>query len=149
MNWYKIAQNNLQRVLYHGTGSEKIEGPLMTNTNDPGWFGKGFYATAYLEHAKVYGKHVFEVTTTATKFAEIQIVGQYDKAIYIGDAEEADRIAGGTEKWLQNDSEWAKRFTDVLKSKGYEGIRVSMNGKPDAEVVIFDPSKVTIGYRIL
>lgn len=39
--------NHEHNIVWHGSSSEKIEGEIRMNERDSGWFGKGFYVTAY------------------------------------------------------------------------------------------------------
>jgi len=144
MKIYKIAQ---ELTFYHGTNNI-IDGDFRLSQNDPGWFGRGVYVTSYPEHAKIYGKYVYKVSVNCNKFAEVIVSDNYKKAIYVGDAKIANEKASGNKNFLQNDFEWSNLFSDNLKGMGYCGIKITLNGKPNAEVVIFDPSDVIFGERI-
>lgn len=136
----KIAQN----LFYHGSDSDQIDGPLRINERDSGWFGSGFYVTAYPEYAKRWGKYVYRVSVPSGKFVEVLVHGNYDRVEFLGDAESANQLAGGTNGWIENESKWSLDFTNTVKYMGYSGIRVHMNGRRDVEVVVFDPSTIQI-----
>jgi len=145
MKIYRISQNN---VLFHGSDSEQFEGDIRINERDSGWFGSGFYLTAYPEYAKRWGKYTYQVAYPTAKMAEVNVQGNYDKITFVGEAENANQQAGGNNAWITNESLWSQNFVKALQSMGYGGIRTNMNGHLDVEVVIFDPSAIQILGRI-
>lgn len=132
-----------QWELYHGSNSEQIIGQLRTNERDAGWFGTGFYLTAYPDYAKKWGKHIYRMSVPQKKFAEVQVIGNYKKILF-GDSEFANKEAGGTEGWIENEHLWAQKFTSALKNSGYDGVRVNFDNYKDVEVLVFDPSHIIV-----
>jgi len=130
-------------VLYHGSDSEKIVGNLYSNDRDSGWFGSGFYLTAYPDYALRWGKYVHKMIPPFGKFAIVNCSQDY-KCQYLGDAENANQFAGGTTGWVENEDLWSQKFKSFLANLGYVGIRVNIGEHPDVEIVIFDPSKIRV-----
>ncbi len=139
-NWLESSQWKL----YHGSKSPKIVGQLICNDRDSGWFGSGFYLTAYPDYAKRWGQYVHEMLVPTGKYAEVQSTQDYNKISYLGDAEAANQIAGGTEGWIANEHAWSQAFTGYLKKMGYLGVRVHLGEYQDAEVLVFDPSHIQV-----
>jgi hypothetical protein len=142
--WLEVTQG---WDLYHGSKSEQMVGKFRSNERDAGWFGTGFYLTAYPDYARRWGKHIYRMTVPMGKFAEVQVIGNYKK-IDFGDAEFANQEAGGTEGWIADEMSWAEKFTNALKMSGFDGVRVHFDQNKDVEVLIFDPSQVTLGSMI-
>ncbi len=136
--WLESTQN----ILFHGSDSEKLVGQLYSNNRDSGWFGAGFYLTAYPEYATRWGKFVHKMIAPSGKYAEVNCTDGYNKVEYVGDAEKANQIAGGKEMWIRNSHIWSQSFQNALKQLGYIGVRVNMDQWKDVEVVVFDPSQV-------
>ncbi len=141
---FKTIQESDGITLYHGSNSPKLEGELRMNERDSGWFGTGFYLTAYPEYAKRWGEYVHRLTIPDGKYAKVLCSDGYNKIEYIGDAKKASDMAGGSAAWIENEEEWSVNFTDNLRSMGYIGVRVDMDRYPDVEVVIFDPSIISV-----
>lgn len=129
-------------ILYHGSNSPEMIGPLRFNERDSGWFGNGFYLTAYPEYAKRWGRYIHKMSVPNGKFAHIRCSDGYENIEYLGDTKIAHQLAGGTTGWIENESLWSKNFTKALQQMGYIGIRVDMDRYPDVEVIVFDPSIV-------
>jgi hypothetical protein len=142
------ASSPLPAVLYHGSNSEQFDGPIRVQSRDHGWFGTGFYLTAYPEYALRWGRNVFEMRLPPGKYAEVRVVGNYSKLVFMGDAEAANQAAGGTVGWIENEALWARRFTDHLKKTGHTGVRVHFDEHPDMEVLVFDPSHAQVTGRL-
>lgn len=136
-------ENTNNWILYHGSDSESFIGQIRTNERDAGWFGAGFYLTSNPEYAKRWGEYIYQMIVPQGKYAQIQVIGNYEKIIY-NNAEFANEEAGGKKGWFENEYLWAKKFTDALKREGYEGIRVDFDTNKDVEVIVFDPSKVKV-----
>ena len=142
--WYKIASSNL----YHGSNSEQIQGNLRIGERDSGWFGEAFYLTSDPEYAKRWGKYVYVMTVPDGKFAEVVVTGNYQKIDFLGDANKANQMAGGTAAWVDNEALWSETFKKALQQMGYAGVRVHNNGTKDMEVAVFDPSNITVVGRM-
>lgn len=133
--------------LYHGTNNPNLTqfDPTPINKRDHGWFGTGLYLTKYPTFAKQWGKHIYKIEIPQNiKMAEIHTTKNYEKFIYLGDAEQANQQAGGDEAWIENEKQWAEDFTQNLKKLGYDGVRVKMDNYQDLEVLIFDPKNAKI-----
>lgn len=130
--------------LYHGSNSEQIVGRLRTNERDSGWFGAGFYLTAYPQYAQKWGKFVYQMAVPQGKFAEIRTDNSYNEIEFLGDAQAANQEAGDTEAWVDDERAWSKKFTDSLRRMGYVGVRIHVGQYPDIEVLVFDPSTITV-----
>ncbi len=144
LSFREFVENSSNLELFHGSNSEQISGPLRTNERDSGWFGSGFYLTAYPEYAKRWGNNVYKMIIPHGNFAHVVVEGNYKKINYIGDTNKANELAGGTEGWIENEHVWSQKFTSALKSMGYDGIRVEMNGNPDVEVLVFNPQIIQV-----
>lgn len=129
-------------ILYHGSNSDKMTGGLRIGQRDSGWYGKGFYLTAYPEFAKRWGKYIHRMSVPQGKYAEILIQG--NKTTYLGDAEKANQEAGGTEAWIDNEDAWSTAFTNSLRKMGYDGVRVHEGEYKDVEVVVFNPATIAV-----
>jgi len=140
----KQISEQREPVLYHGSDSQQIIGPLRVNERDSGWFGAGFYLTARPEYAQRWGKYVYQMSVPQGSYAEVQVIGNYDKVKFIGKAEQANQAAGGTEAWIENEVAWSNAFTKNLKQMGFIGVRVHLDQNKDAEVLIFDPSQIQV-----
>jgi hypothetical protein len=136
--------NYEKNILWHGSASEKIEGEIRTNERDSGYFGTGFYVTAYISNAKIWGKNLHPMIIPVGKYAEIESEEGFKNIKYIGDSEKANIEAGGTEGYLENEEKWSKRFTETLKQMGNIGARLKLEGHKDTEIVVFDPSQIHI-----
>lgn len=143
MRFAKWLESN-QEVLYHGSNSEKIVGTLYANERDSGWFGSGFYLTAYPEYAQRWGKYIHQMIPPVGRYAEVNCTNGYQNIEYVGDAEKANQMAGGSHGWIENEHLWSQKFQSNLKQMGYIGVRVNMDQWKDVEVLVFDPSKIQI-----
>lgn len=130
-------------ILYHGSDSEKIKGTLRTGERDAGWFGQGFYLTAYPEYAKRWGKYIYKMIPPTGKYAHVFVTGNYEKIEYDVAGQKANEYAGGNDAWIKDELAWAQKFNEYLIRNGYTGIRVNMDNYQNVEVVVFDPSKIT------
>lgn len=133
--------------LYHGSNSENFSGQIRVGERDSGWFGTGFYLSSLPSYAKRWGKNVYKMIVPFGKFAKIQVIGNY-KEIIFNDAEFANQEAGGQDAYIEDEDAWSKNFTEALKKQGYDGVRVDFDNHKDVEVVIFDPSKITVVGKI-
>jgi hypothetical protein len=131
-------------ILYHGSDSEKIVGGLYANERDSGWFGSGFYLTAYPDYAQRWGKYIHKMIPPVGKYAEVNATNGYKNIEYVGDAKKANEMAGGTVKWIENEHLWSKMFQSSLKDMGYIGVRVGIDGWKDVEVLVFEPSQIQV-----
>lgn len=147
MNFSQFLENQLSAVYYHGSNSEQISGPIRVNERDAGWFGQGFYVTANMGYAQRWGNYIYEVAIPQGQFAQVTVHGNYDRMEYDPLGNEANQFAGGDEGWIRNEALWAQKFTNYLKQKGVEGVRIHA-GSIDTEVVIFHPEKVKIVRRV-
>lgn len=146
MNWYKQSQS---RVFYHGSDSEEIIGPLVTGERDSGWFGSGFYLSAYPVYANRWGKNIYYVAVPdGLKFAEASVIGNYEEIIFAGDAQKADEMAGGSNAWIENEQVYSDKIKSALQEMGYGGIKVHFGNNKDVEVVVFDPSQLEVKGRV-
>jgi len=143
MRFYEYLNSN-QWTLYHGSNSEQIVGTLYANERDSGWFGSGFYLTAYPEYAKRWGQFIHNMIPPQGKYAEINCYNNYQKIEYVGDAEKANELAGGKAGWVTDEHAWSQQFTNNLKSMGYSGVRINLDNHKDVEVLVFDPSKIKV-----
>jgi len=134
--------------LFHGSNNEQLAGSLRVNERDSGWFGAGFYLTAYPEYAKRWGNFVYKMYAPKGKYAEATFDDNYQKVHFLGDAEAANNEAGGTAAWIENESAWSAAFTNALKKMGYVGVRVHQSQHKDVEVLVFDPSHIQVGDKI-
>jgi hypothetical protein len=141
---FKLWIESAQWTLYHGSNSPKMEGKLFCNERDSGWFGSGFYLTAYPDYAKRWGQYVYTMNVPAGKYAEIHCKNGYQQIEYLGDAEFANQFAGGNEAWIENELAWSQNFTNTLKKMGNSGVRVHIDNHKDLEVLVFDPSHIQI-----
>ncbi len=139
--WILMQESN-QNVLYHGSNSEKMVGTLYANERDSGWFGSGFYLTAYPDYAKRWGKFIHKMIIPDGSYAEINVSDGYSKIEFLGDAEKANQMAGGKTGWIENEALWSEKFKSSLKQMGYIGVRVNQDNWKDLEVVVFDPSTI-------
>ena len=146
--WQKFLDERLLEntgwKLYHGSNSEQFIGKIKVNERDSGWFGAGFYLTAYPSYAQRWGKFIYEISVPPSKFAEVITDNNYSKIEFVGDAQKADLQAGGTEAWINNETQWSQTFTKVLQQMGYDGVRVHVGNYKDLEVLIFNPSKLVV-----
>ena len=136
----RLTESNARLELFHGSSSEKISGDIRMNERDSGWFGNGFYLSAFPDYAKRWGAHVHKMTVSG-KFAEVQVIGNYKELRFDKDAAIADKEAGGTVGWIENEHAWSSAFAKKLKQMGYDGIRVHFDENKDVEVVVFEPDK--------
>ena len=143
-----LKTSQTEQVLYHGSDSEEIVGKLYTGKRDPGWFGEAFYLTAYPEYAKRWGKHVYKMSIPPLKFAEVNVIGNYDNMEYLGDSKIAYEKAGGQNAAILKEYDFAVNFKKELKLMGYDGVRVHNDGQKDMEVAIFDPSNIKVLEKI-
>jgi hypothetical protein len=141
MNFWELDN---RWTLYHGSNSPEMTGELRTGNRDSGWFGSGFYLTAFPDYAKRWGKYVYQMNAPQGKYAEVQITGNYSKIEFLGEAEKANQEAGGNEAWLANEQKWSDDFKNILQRMGFIGVRVHMNQNKDVEVLVFDPSTIRI-----
>ena len=145
MRIIKVANSE---ALYHGSDSEKFEGDIRLNERDSGWFGSGFYLTRYTSYAKRWGKFIYRAEIQVGKMAEVNCPDGYKNIEYIGDANIANENAGGDSAWMAKEWKWSQSFKKSLLKMGYDGVRVHMDGYKDAEVLVFDPSKVKVLGRL-
>lgn len=144
-----INENTNGWLLYHGSSSENITGEIRVNERDAGWFGPGFYLSAFTEYAQRWGKYVFRIAIPTTiKFAHIKVVGDYEKIIFDSEAEKANQTAGGTAGWIENEKAWALKFGQSLRQMGYGGVRVDFDDHKDVEVIVFNPSQLKVVDRL-
>lgn len=134
-------------TFYHGSNNPNLilfnQDP--TDQRDHGWFGTGLYVTKYPAYAQKWGKYLYQIHIHPDiKLAKIHVANDYRQITYIGDAETANQKAGGDEAWIQNEKQWAQDFTQSLKEKGYDGVRIKINGKEDVELLIFNPTHAQI-----
>lgn len=129
-------------ILWHGSSSERFEGEIRMNERDSGWFGKGFYVTAYQDYGLRWGENLHPMLIPKGKYAELKSVKLDIR--YFGDAEVANTESGGNSAWIENEAQYSENFTTKLKEMGNVGVKVEMDGYKDAEVVIFDPAKIHV-----
>lgn len=134
--------------LYHGSNSEQFIGKIRVGERDAGWFGHGFYLSAYPSYAARWGKNVYKMQVPKGRYARINVTDGYKKMDFLGDAEVANKMAGGQDGYLEDELKWAKLFTYNLYQKGYDGVRISIDHHRDVEVLVFDPSKIKVLGRI-
>ena len=131
-----------ENYLYHGSDSPVIQGPLRTGERDDGWFGPGFYLTASLDYAKRWGRYIYKMTAPPGKYAEVQVIGNYEKTMYDDISQKANEYAGGKDAWIQNELLWAQKFQEFLVKNGVIGVRAHFDNEKDVEVVVFNPASV-------
>ncbi len=134
--------NHEHGIAWHGSSSEKMEGEIRMNERDSGWFGNGFYVTAYQDYGLRWGRNLHPMLVPKGKYAELK--STKFKIEYFGDSEIANVESGGTDAWVENEKLYSQKFTEKLKEMGNIGVKVEMDGYKDAEVVIFDPSKIHV-----
>lgn len=140
-------ENTNNWILYHGSNSDSFVGPIRTNERDAGWFGQGFYLTSFPNYAKRWGKNIFKISVPNGKYANIQVIGNYEKTIY-NNAEFANQEAGGHEGFIENEDLWSQKFTNALKRERFDGVRVDFDNNKDVEVVVFNPSKIQVLEKV-
>jgi hypothetical protein len=128
------------KILYHGSDAIKF-GDVNKNI---GWFGLGFYLSSNLDYAKKQGSEIYLFKAPLDNCAEVSVFNHYKKIIFHGYANNANRIAGGSERWVLDENGWAKDFIKSLYSRGHDGIRLHIDKNKDAEVLIFNPKKLEI-----
>lgn len=134
--------NHEHDIVWHGSTSEKIEGEIRMNERDSGWFGNGFYVTAYQDYGLRWGDNLHPMLVPKGKYAKLKSV-KLDIQ-YFGDSEVANSESGGTVAWIENEAQYSENFTTKLKEMGNVGVKVEMDGYKDAEIVIFDPSGIHV-----
>ena len=132
--------------LYHGSESANISGPLRTSERDSGWFGSGFYLTAYPEYTKRWGQFVYRTPWPKGDFAMVTVIGNYAEIIFDKNGQLANDYAGGLDGWIRDEDAWSAKFKEFLVKNRFVGVRVAFDNKPDVEVVIFDPN--TAGVKL-
>jgi hypothetical protein len=128
-----------ERTMFHGSNSESISGSFEPGKRDSGWFGQGMYATMYPDYAARWGETVHAAPVPDIKYANVWTDSQYKDMSFDEAAKRAHESAGGHEGWINNERAYSKAFRDALMSEGVQGVRVGIGGRPDAEIVIFDP----------
>jgi hypothetical protein len=141
---FGFKEEAINNFFYHGSDSEKIVGTLYSNERDSGWFGSGFYLTAYPWYAERWGKYIHKMIPPAGKYAEVNCDNQWNNIEYVGDAKQADQAAGGKVGWIENEHLWSQKFKDSLEEMGYVGVRVNVGELKNLEIVVFDPSKIQV-----
>ena len=143
--WLKQYDGNPDpRMMFHGSNSPSIEGQFVPGKRDSGWFGSGMYTTMYPEYASRWGQNLYAAPLPDARFAEAWT--DYRNTYFDEAARRADKSAGGTPAWLDNQRDYSQAFRDALLSDGYQGMRVGIGEHPDAEIVIFDPE--SLGVRL-
>jgi hypothetical protein len=146
MKIYRVADT--MPVMYHGSDSESFEGEIRMNERDSGWFGAGFYVSAYPNIASIWGKNIYKVKIPTGKMAKVTAESGFKNIQYLGEAQDANEFAGGTKTYQRSEYEWSNKFTEFLKEKGYIGVSVEVDGWDNMEVVIFDPSTIQILEKV-
>lgn len=124
--WFKdsemIDKNDKPIIFYHGSNKDfNIFDKKFIGTNtDSGWLGEGFYFYTDINEASQYGK---------VKSYVLNI-----KNLYYATDEENQRLAD------LNNKRASKKFSDEIKSEGYDGIYY--NGNLRGETVVFEPEQI-------
>lgn len=150
-DWLSGLHNILEArewELYHGSDSEEFEGRIRIGERDSGWFGRGFYLSAYPKYAARWGANVFKMSVPKGRFAQINVTNNYKNITFVGDADKANQAAGGQEGYLEDEQKWSKVFSTFLVMKGYDGVRVNIDSYPDVEVLVFNPSQVRVMEKV-
>lgn len=116
-----VDKNGEPKIMYHGSPNDFEEfDSSKGKKNDAGWLGEGIYFYDNEEDAGQYGK----------------VKGYYlnIRNPYFATNEDNENLANA------NDPIESKKFTDRLKSEGYDG--VYYNGNLRGETVVFDNNQV-------
>jgi len=130
-------------IAFHGSSSALV-GAIRINERDSGWFGNGFYATAFEEYALRWGKVLNTVELPEGNYAEVLVEGNYKKVVWQGLAATADQKAGGSIGWVENEFLYSQNLTKELIALGFIGVKVHFGEIKDVEVVVFDASTIRV-----
>ena len=130
-------------IAFHGSSSALV-GAIRINERDSGWFGNGFYATSSQEYAFRWGKVLNTVELPEGNYAEVVVIGNYDKIQWLGLANDANENAGGWLAWMENEALYSENLTKAFVALGFIGVRIHFGENKDVEVVVFDVSTIKV-----
>lgn len=129
-----INDDGSPQLWFHGTAGDFNEFDLNhEHRNDTGWLGTGVYLTDKPKLAKIYAnnkkartklpKQVMRLYTNANNFYE---------------------VTQETKDYLRtaNDKDISDKFTNLVKSLGYDGVILNLGGDWGREIVVFNPEQV-------
>jgi hypothetical protein len=128
-------------VVYHGTAADidSFSAAKIGAATDSGGSGRGFYFAADPEYAGVYAGRKSGANIVPA-YVSLKNPLQYEAGSFGGRAS-AIRSLGLEVPRGDPTQEWSERFTAAAQAKGYDGVLVTLGGKP-AEVVAFRPEQI-------
>ena len=117
-----MVSNGDPITFYHGTKNtfDIFDKNKIGSSTDSGWLGEGFYFYTDIIQAQQYGK-------VSSYYLKIENP-------YYATRKDNIRLSG------VNNKNASKRFTQNLKSQGYDGIYY--NGDLRGETVVFEPEQI-------
>lgn len=155
-----VDENGEPLVVYHGTtpereGFEAFDTSEIGSERDKGFFGNGFYFTASETIAETYAENdqgdegpIMSVYLSVQEPYFLDMTGGgwgetrqalIDRGIQSAARSEVTSYGGATYA-MQRDE--PVRFSEQLKSEGYDGVIIKLDENDMAEVVVFEPTQI-------